>query len=182
MTDVADRTKLDTDHMTEPNASETESPEGVRGRRVARWVAVAVLVAVGAVAIILSIGYGLGTGTRPGPGLWPFIASVVMLGATAVVAITDTLEDYEPWGTETVRTLVALGSLAVFGVLFTLLGFTIPALLLMLLWLRMFGRMRWWTSALLAAGGAIALFMLFDVVLGVPLPRDLLMTPLTSWM
>ena len=105
-----------------------------------------------------------------------------MLGATVVVAITDTLEDYEPWGTESARTLVALASLVVFAVLFTLLGFTIPALLLMLLWLRMFGRMRWWTAALLAAAGAIALFLLFDVVLGVPLPRDVLMTPLTSWM
>lgn len=182
MTDVADRTELEGARMTEPNASATEPLEGVRGRRIARWGAVAVLVAVGVVAIILSLGYGLGTGIRPGPGLWPFIASVIMLGSTAVVAITDTLEEYEPWGTETVRTLVALGSLVVFAVLFTMLGFTVPALLLMLLWLRMFGRMRWWTAVLLAAGGAIALFMLFDVVLGVPLPRDLLMTPLTIWM
>lgn len=183
MTDVIDRTEQGTERMTGTDASDqSAAPEGVRGRRIARWSAVAVLAAVGVVAIILSIGYGLGTGIRPGPGLWPFIAAVIMLGSTVVVAVTDTLEDYEPWGTESVRTLVALVSLVVFAALFSLLGFTIPALLLMLLWLRMFGRMRWWTAALLAAAGAIVLFLLFDVVLGVPLPRDLLMTPLTSWM
>lgn len=176
MTDVADRTEPMTDH----DASDPSL--GLRGRRVARWSAVVVLAAVGVVAIILSIGYGLGTGNRPGPGLWPFIAAVVMLGSTLVVAITDTLEDYEPWGKESVRTLIALASLVVFAVLFTLIGFTVPAVLLMLLWLRMFGRMRWLTAALLAVVGAVSLFMLFDVVLGVPMPRDLLMTPLTSWM
>lgn len=182
MTDVTDRIEPSAEHMTEPNASAPEALEGIRGRRIARWSAVVVLAAVGVVAMILSIGYGLGTGTRPGPGLWPFIAALVMVGCTVVVAITDTLEDYEPWGTDAVRTIVAIGSLAVFAVLFTLLGFTVPAMLLMLLWLRLFGRMRWVTAAALAAGGAIALFLLFDVVLGVPLPRDVLMTPLTSWM
>ncbi len=179
MTDVADRSQP----MTDDTASDPSEPlDGARGRRIARWAAVAVLAAVGVVAIVLSIGYGLGTGTRPGPGLWPFMAAVLMLGATVVVAITDTLEDYEPWGTESVRTLVALASLVVFAVLFTLLGFTVPAMLLMFLWLRMFGQMRWLHAGLLAAVGAIALFMLFDVLLGVPMPRDLLMTPLTSWM
>lgn len=176
MSDVADRTEP----MTEPHASDRTA--GDRGRRIARWAAVAVLAAVGAVAIVMSIDYGLGTGTRPGPGLWPFIAAVLMLGATAVVAITDTLDDYEAWGTESVRTLLALASLIVFGVLFTLLGFTLPAILLMLLWLRMFGQMRWLTAAVTAVVGAVVLFLLFDVALGVPMPRDLLMTPLTSWM
>lgn len=176
MTDVADRTE----HGAEHDAS--DATVGIRGRKIARWAAVVVLAAVGVVAIVLSIGYGLGSGTRPGPGLWPFIAAVLMLGSTVVVAITDTLDDYEPWGKESVRTLIALASLVVFAVLFTLLGFTVPAMLLMLLWLRMFGRMRWLTAALLAVVGAIALFMLFDVLLGVPMPRDLLMTPLTSWM
>jgi putative tricarboxylic transport membrane protein len=182
MTDVV-RTEHDTETMTEQNISDPVQPlEGIRGRRVARWAAVAMLAAVGVGAIVLSIGFGLGTGPRPGPGLWPFVAAVLMLGATAVVAITDTLEDYEPWGTESVRTLIALASLVVFAVLFTLLGFTVSAILLMLLWLRMFGQMRWLQAGLLAVGGAIALFMLFDVVLGVPMPRDLLMTPLTTWM
>jgi putative tricarboxylic transport membrane protein len=176
VTDVADRTEPE----TELDAS--DPAVGIRGRRIARWSAVAVLAAVSVVAIVLSIGYGLGTGTRPGPGLWPCIAAVLMLGSTIVVAITDRLEDYEPWGKESVRTLIALASLVVFAVLFTLMGFTVPAMLLMLLWLRMFGQMRWLTAALLAVVGAIALFMLFDVVLGVPMPRDLLMTPLTSWM
>lgn len=179
MTYDADRTALMSAH---PVSDSPEAPEGVRGRRIARWSAVAVLVAVSVVAIVFSIGYGLGTGTRPGPGLWPFIAAVLMLGSTVVIAITDTLDDYEPWGTESVRTLVALASLVVFAVLFTLFGFTVPAMLLMLLWLRMFGQMRWSTAAPLAVGGALALFLLFDVVLGVPMPRDLLMTPLTSWM
>lgn len=182
MTDVTDRIEPSAEHMTEPNASAPEAREGIRGRRIARWSAVVVLAAVGVVAMILSIGYGLGTGIRPGPGLWPFIAAVLMLGCTAIVAFTDTLKDYEPWGTDVGRTIVAVASLAVFAVLFTLLGFTVPAMLLMLLWLRLFGRMRSVTAALLAVVGAIVLFMLFDVVLGVPLPRDVLMTPLTSWM
>ena len=68
MTDVADRTEH-TGTMTEPDASETTTPEGVRGRRVARWIVVAVLGAVSVVAILFSIDYGLGTGIRPGPGL-----------------------------------------------------------------------------------------------------------------
>ena len=182
MTDVV-RTEHDTATLNECMASDVVQPlQGIRGRAIARWAAVGVLVAIGVGAIVLSIGYGVGTGMRPGPGLWPFLAAVLILGATGVVAITDTLEDYEPWGSESVRTLVAIASLVVFAVLFTLLGFTVPAVLLMLLWLRMFGQLTWLHAGLLAGGGAVALFMLFDVLLGVPMPRDLLMTPLTSWM
>lgn len=183
MTDTADRTEHDTEAMPAHNPSEAAEPlQGVRGRTIARWTAVAVLIAVGVGAMIMSVGYGLGTGIRPGPGLWPFLAAALMVGATVVVAITDTIEEYEPWGTESVRTLIALASLVVFATLFTFMGFTVPAVLLMFLWLRMFGQLRRLTAAGLALVGAVALFMLFDVVLGVPMPRDLLMAPLTSWM
>lgn len=41
-------------------------------------VAALVALAIGVFGIVQSLGYGLGEATQPGPGLWPFIVSLVI--------------------------------------------------------------------------------------------------------
>ena len=159
------------------SASEART-EGTVGR-AHRWLrlhrtAPLLLLAVGVVAVIGSRGLGLGELTAPGPGLWPFIVSLLLTGTAAALVLLDPAEDYEPWTRGTVRIIAGLVSLGVFILLFQTLGFVVAAFLMLLLWLRVFGGESWRWSVGLAAGGAAVLYLLFVEALGVPFPDGLL--------
>ncbi len=131
-----------------------------------------VVLAVGVAAVVGAIGLSLGELTAPGPGLWPFIVSVVLTGATLVLLVVDDPEDYERWTGSTARIAAGVAGLAVFIAAFELVGFVLPAFLMLLLWLRIFGRESWRWALGLALAGSVGMFLLFDQALGVPFPDD----------
>lgn len=136
-------------------------------------IAPLVLLAVGVAALAGAYGLGLGELTRPGPGLWPFLVAVLVTGTTAALVVVDDPADYERWTHNTARIAAGLLSLGVFILLFGLIGFLVPAFLMLLLWLRVFGEEPWRWALGLAAGGAIVLHLLFVEALGVPFPDGL---------
>lgn len=132
-------------------------------------IAPAVTAVIGLAAMVESVRLSLGTPGHPGPGLWPFAASCLVLGASAwlFVAGGTHVEAADRGGM--VRVLAAVGALGLFVPLFTAIGFPVPGFLLLLVWLRLFGE-SWRTSVITAALGTIALHVLFVIVLAVPLP------------
>lgn len=157
-------------------ASETGT-EGTAARGH-RWlglhrIAPVLLLALGVAAIVGSRGLGLGELTAPGPGLWPFIVSLLLTGTAAVLVLLDPAEDYEPWTRGTVRIIAGLVSLGVFILLFQTLGFVVAAFLMLLVWLRVFGGESWRLTLVLAAGGTAVMYLLFVEALGVPFPDGL---------
>jgi putative tricarboxylic transport membrane protein len=52
------------------------------------------------------------------------------------------------------------------------IGFLLPAFLMLLLWLRVFGREPWRWALGLALAGSAGLYLLFDTALGVRFPDD----------
>lgn len=127
---------------------------------------------VGVAALLGAYRLSLGGLTAPGPGLWPFIVAAVITATAAVLLVTDDAADYEPWTRSTARILGGLLSLGAFILLFEMIGFLIPAFLMLLLWLRAFGKEQWRWAAPLAAGGSIGMHLLFVEVFGVPFPDD----------
>ncbi|GAA1874926.1 tripartite tricarboxylate transporter TctB family protein [Paeniglutamicibacter psychrophenolicus] len=146
------------------------------GRRIAgRRIAPLVLFALGAVATVGSIRLELGTLQHPEPGLWPLITALTIVFSSIVILVRPGAETLEPWTSKSISVATGVSSLCAFIVLFSLVGFFIPAVLMMLLWLRVYGGESLRTTIILSLAGPLVLYVIFDSLLGVPFPRDLLL-------
>jgi putative tricarboxylic transport membrane protein len=130
------------------------------------------VLAVGVAALAGAVGLSLGTLTQPEPGLWPFVVALLLTGTALVLVVVDDPLDYEPWTRGTARIAGGVAGLAVFIAVFELIGFVLPAFLMLLLWLRVFGREPWRWAVGLAVAGSVGLYLLFDTLLGVRFPDD----------
>ncbi len=122
---------------------------------------------------MLSTRLGLGTLRQPGPGLWPFLVSL----ALCVFAVASLLGDRGEIDPDTLplrRMLLGVLSLALYILGFEYLGVVLPTLLVLLLWLRVLARETWRSSLVIAVASTAALWAIFDLLLGVPLPAGVL--------
>jgi putative tricarboxylic transport membrane protein len=138
---------------------------------------------VGVYALVASYRLSLGELTAPGPGLWPFMVAMLITAVSAILLVIDDPEDYEPWTRGTLLIVGGFVTLGVFIVLFKALGFLIPAMVMLLLWLKIFGEEPWKWAVPLAVGGALGLYLVFVEALGVPFPEGALlsMSALGAW-
>lgn len=130
------------------------------------------VLAVGVAALAGSVALSLGELTAPGPGLWPFVVALLLTGTGLVLLVVDDPADYEPFTRSSARIAGGLAGLAVFVAAFEVIGFLLPAFLMLLLWLRGFGREPWRWAVGLAIAGSVGLYLLFDTALGVRFPDD----------
>jgi putative tricarboxylic transport membrane protein len=127
---------------------------------------------IGVGGLIGSLALGLGRLTQPGPGLWPFVVSVVVTVLSIVLALVGRRgTDTEKFSRSSVLTAVAVLTLVVFAAVLPLIGFEIPSLLLAFVWLRFLGRESWISSVVISVGTVAAFYVLFVLVLQIPLPR-----------
>lgn len=160
------------DRATTPSRATGPVRRGIRGQL--HRLGPLVVLAVGAGALVGAFGLSLGTLTAPGPGLWPFIVALLLTGTALVLVVVDDPADYERWTSGTARIVGGLAGLALFVVAFDAIGFLLPAFLMLLLWLRVFGRESWPWSVGLAVLGSVGMWLLFDTALGVPFPDDVM--------
>ncbi len=147
-----------------------ERSRGVRGQL--HRIGPLLVLAAGIGALAGAVGLSLGTLTAPGPGLWPFVVALLLTGTALVLVVVDDPEDYEPFTRGSGRIAGGLAGLAVFVAAFEVIGFLLPAFLMLLLWLRVFGREPWRWALGLALAGSVGLYLLFDTALGVRFPDD----------
>ncbi len=133
------------------------------------------LLLFGLFAMVQARDLSLGELGAPGPGLWPFICASLLSVTAFVLLFVDDPADYEPWTRDTARIALGLLSLAVFIVLFQEIGFLIPAVLMLLIWLRLFAQEPWRWAIPLAVLGAVAFQLVFVEGLGVPFPDDIVL-------
>ncbi len=139
---------------------------------VYRFGGVATLV-IGVFGSLYSYLLGLGNPATPGPGFWPFIASLVVVGSSGVLLFTERSgEDYERFTARARFIGYGVVSVAVFILLYQALGFIIPALLTFLFWLKFLGGESWVVSGVLAVLFTAGFYVLFGLVLAVPFPDD----------
>jgi putative tricarboxylic transport membrane protein len=131
-----------------------------------------VALALGLGGAILAYGYGLGTLRKPGPGLWPFIVSVILVGlSVALLVVGRHLTDSEAFTRSSLQAALGLLTFVGLGVLMPLIGFEIPSLLLCAIWLRFLGGESWRSTAVISVATTAAFYILFIILLGTPLPH-----------
>ncbi|WP_199552157.1 tripartite tricarboxylate transporter TctB family protein [Streptomyces sp. N35] len=135
-------------------------------------VAALVPLAVGVGAAILSWNLGVGTLAAPGAGMWPLIVSITMV-VTAAVLLLDAQPrgDEEGFTKDSLTVAVSVSSLVAYALLFEVVGFEIPTVAVLVLWLRVLGREGWLLTVGISTGTTAALHLLFITALGIPLPH-----------
>ncbi|TYB59494.1 tripartite tricarboxylate transporter TctB family protein [Nonomuraea sp. PA05] len=157
----ADRLQAELDEARPPHAGP-----------ISQIAAAVVTLAVGVFGAVGSYALGLGKLTQPGPGLWPFAISVVIIVLSAVLLVTGrNLQDTERFSRSSLLTAVGLVTLVGLAALLPVIGFEIPSLLLMFIWLRFLGKESWRSSIVISICAVAAFYVLFVVLLQIPLPR-----------
>lgn len=149
-------------------AEEEIPPAGPVGQLVAGVVPVA----LGLACLAYAVSLDLGTPREAGPGLWPATASLLLVVAGSWSLVFERRsQGAERFSHGAIGIGVGVAGLVVFVLLISRIGFEIPTLLTMVLWLKVLGREGWLTTAVVSVVTTAVLYLLFVALLGVPLPR-----------
>lgn len=153
-------------------AHELEDERPPAGGPAYQTVGAVVGIAIGVGAAVLAYGYGLGSLREPGPGLWPFVVSVVIVVLSALLlAVGRGLDDSEKFTRSSVLAAVGALTFVAFGLLMPLIGFEIPAVLLCVVWLRFLGGESWRNTVVISVLTTAVFYLLFLYGLRIPLPH-----------
>jgi len=146
--------------------------------RLLRLVGPVLLASIGVFAIHGSIGLGLWRGDIPGPGLYPLICSAILTGLCLLAVLVEIVRHRPPEIQGEPMLWLRLGlyvvSLLVFAVLIEPLGFMPTSVLALMLAMRAGEGRPWSQSLVISLAGSVAIWFLFDRLLGVPLPAGVL--------
>jgi putative tricarboxylic transport membrane protein len=174
-TEPGDRADALTSGAQQPTPSEEQEPmldKPSAGGPALALTAGAATVLLGLVALWFSRDLGVGTMTNPGPGLWPSFVAILLLGAGAGILVSArTATDTEAFTRGAGAVAIGAASLGLYTYLFEVVGFEIPTVLLLTLWLRFLGRESWRATVTISLLATSATYVLFITGLGVPLPH-----------
>jgi len=132
---------------------------------------------------IQSYRLGLSTVNRPGPGFFPFIATIG-IGLIAAFRLINNIRKRPPdnhsesgIAGEARLVLCVIAGMTAFAFLLDLLGFLFCTFLLVAFYLKVIAARRWLVTISFAVAVALASHFFFDVLLKADLPRGLL-----SWL
>jgi putative tricarboxylic transport membrane protein len=127
---------------------------------------------IGVAGAALAYGYGLGSLHQPGPGLWPFVVSVLIAALSAILLVVGrNLIDSEAFTRSSVLPVIGIVTFVGFGLLMPLTGFEIPALALCVVWLKFLGGETWRNTVVISVLTVAAFYLLFLYGLRIPLPH-----------
>ncbi len=153
-------------------AHELEEERPPSGGPVYQLAGALVGVAIGIGGAVLSAGYGLGSLSEPGPGLWPFVVSVLIAAMSMVLLVVGRgLTDAEAFTRSSVLPVVGVVTFVAFGVLMPVTGFEIPALALCVIWLKFLGGESWRNTVVISVVTVAVFYFLFLYGLRIPLPH-----------
>jgi hypothetical protein len=136
-----------------------------------------ILVLLGIVITIVSLGYGFGSLRRPGPGLYPFFIGVAVLVLSLFVTISELRSKTDPhlMGRGGIKTFVLMiVTFCLWILIMPLLGYVIVTLLATYAFCKTMKLEGWWKPLVVSAGTAFFIYLLFDYMLYIDLPRGLL--------
>ena len=142
------------------------------GGPVYQTVGALVGIAIGVAGAVMAYGYGLGDLQKPGPGLWPFIVSVVIAALSVILLVAGRgLADSEAFTRSSVLAVAGAVTFVAFGFLMPVTGFEIPALLLSVIWLKFLGGESWRNTIVISVVTVAVFYFLFLYGLRIPLPH-----------
>ena len=153
-------------------AHELEEDRPPQGGPLYQTVGALVGIAIGMAGAVMAWGYGLGSLHEPGPGLWPFVVSVVIAALSAVLLVVGRgLTDSEAFTRSSVLPVVGVITFVAFAFLMPLIGFEIPALVLSVIWLKFLRGETWRSTVIVSIVTVAAFYFLFLYGLRIPLPH-----------
>jgi putative tricarboxylic transport membrane protein len=159
------------DAIHDVEEAEHEFRPPVAGRVTDVIVGIAV-VGLGVAALLGSLALGVGTPRAPGTGTWPFLVSVVLVVlGLGLLALTGRTRDAERFTRASWLVLAGLATMIAFVAVVGVIGFEIPATLLMLVWLKFLGHEPWRTSIITSLATVVAFYVVFVGLLAVPIPH-----------
>jgi putative tricarboxylic transport membrane protein len=159
------------DALHEVEAAEHEGRPPVAGRVTDVVVGLAVL-GLGVAALLGSWALGAGSARAPGTGTWPLLVSAVLVVlGVALLAMTGRTHDAERFTRASWLVLAGLATMVVFVAVIEVIGFEIPAALLMFVWLKFLGGESWRSSIVTSIAAVVAFYVVFVGLLAVPIPH-----------
>ncbi|MBO0678579.1 tripartite tricarboxylate transporter TctB family protein [Mycolicibacterium sp. S2-37] len=153
-------------------AHELEEERPPQGGPIYQTIGALVGVAIGIGGGALALSYGLGSLSEPGPGLWPFIVSVVIAAMSAVLLVAGRhLSDSEAFTRSSLLAVAGIVTFVAFGFLLPVTGFEIPALALCVIWLKFLGGESWRNTIVISVVTVAVFYLLFLYALRIPLPH-----------
>ncbi|WP_081808977.1 tripartite tricarboxylate transporter TctB family protein [Mycobacterium sp. URHB0044] len=153
-------------------AHELEEERPPAGGPAYQTVGALVGLAIGLGGAVFAYGYGLGSLNKPGPGLWPFIVSVVIAALSAILLVVGRrLGDSEAFTRSSALPVIGAITFVAFGLLLPVTGFEIPALALCVIWLRFLGGESWRNTLIISVLTTATFYLLFLYGLRIPLPH-----------
>jgi len=151
---------------------EMEEDRPPQGGPMYQIVGALVGLAIGVGGALMSWNYGLGDLQKPGPGMWPFIVSVVIAVLSGLLLLIGRgLDDSEAFSRSSVLPIVGVATFLLFAVLLPLTGFEVPALVMCVVWLKFLGGESWRNTAIISVATVAAFYLLFLYGLRIPLPH-----------
>lgn len=148
---------------------EERAPEGGPGYQV---VGAVVALASGLAGAVLATSYGLGSLREPGPGLWPFATSMVVIALSLLLLVVGRrLHDSEAFTRSSLQPAIGVVTFIALGALMPVVGFELPALVMCMVWLRFLGGETWRSTVLVSLVTVAAFYLLFLYGLRIPLPH-----------
>jgi len=133
---------------------------------------------VAAITILLSTKFSFGSFANPGPGFLPLSVGIIMLLLSIVLFVQSYLKREEEEKAAlmkgaTVRVLLILASLIIYGLLLESLGFILTTFLLMGFLLLAIGSQRIILAILISLFSSIGCYAVFQLWLEVQLPKGI---------
>jgi putative tricarboxylic transport membrane protein len=115
----------------------------------------------------------------PGSGFFPFWLGIILAGLSLILIVGVALRpkdpnDRSPFPARQALFAVikVLGGLVIFTVLMETLGFITNTFVFVTYLMKVAQRERWWLTLLIAAATTACLYIVFQVLLGITLPRN----------
>ena len=125
-----------------------------------------------------SIHLAMGKWGRPGPGFFPFGLAVVLILLSLVLIFRHWEKDRTPapfWpGRTWLRPLLGVAILVLYALSFDRMGFIVTTFLFLVIWMWIIERLGWRTILSISTGTTVALYLIFNLFLEVPLPQGFL--------
>ncbi|NWL10324.1 hypothetical protein DM793_03275 [Paenarthrobacter nitroguajacolicus] len=146
--------------------------QGEYGGNLSAVLSAVIPLMIGIGCIIAALQLPLGTASKPGAGMWPLICGAcTIVASTALLFFCRRIEHPEKFTRNIWAVGVGVASLAAFAALMPLLGFEVPLVLLVFLWLKVLGNENWRTSIFVALGTTAGFYLLFILGLKLTIPH-----------
>ena len=125
-----------------------------------------------------SIHLSMGRWRHPGPGFFPFGLAIVLVLLSLALLSRHWKKDSSPspfWpGRTWLRPLLGVLSQVFYALLYDMIGFILTTFLFLIIWMWVIERLRWRTILSISIGTTVALYLIFNLFLEVPLPPGFL--------